>query len=554
MIVPDQGSEAGLSPAEAARGGSRTSGRLTPLLEAALLGLLALVARLIALDHAPYVDELNHVLAARSLLEDGTMRITGGAVYERAALFTRLVAEMFRLFGESLVVARVPAVVGGVALVLLLFLWVRSFAGRLAAWLAGLLLCFSPGAIYLSQQCRFYSVHAALFLGGAIALLALLARPRPGGRTIGLGLLSAVLFLLAWHLQVLTLIGLGGVFLWCAFAISPSLGRRLRGGPRAARIGVPLAALAILVVAVPSLSGQARAFWRFFHRFDLWAAADSGNFRYYHWLFLEQYATLWTLFPLLALLALRSRGRETTFSLFVFTTAFLVQSLAAWKSERYLFYAMPFFFAVAGTGLAAAIRWLLPSAEGLFSAAPFRRKARTARALGVALLLGIGLFALAGNGASSITARMLTGGDSDWPFARAYRGEPDWRAASERLRPLLTEGTVLIGSSDLKGIYYFGRLDYCISRDLIEETGGPAPEFHPHWKTGIPLVAEVSSIERIMAEHASGLVVVEKKQLRTKWGVSAAVVDYLEQRTEEIPLPPEWRLRAFRWPASTPAP
>jgi hypothetical protein len=202
---------------------------------------------------------------------------------------------------------------------------------------------------------------------------------------------------------------------------------------------------------------------------------------------------------------------------------------------------MPFFFAVAGTGLAAALQWLLPSAEGLFTAAPFRMRTGSARALGAALLLAVGLFAAAGNGASSITARMLTGDDSDWPFARVYRGEPNWRAASERLRPLLTEGTVLVGSSDLKGIYYFGRLDYCISRDLIDETGGPAPEFHPHWKTGIPLVAEVPSIERIMAEHPSGLVVVEKKQLRTKWSVSRNGLS--EQRLEEI-LPAEWRLRA----------
>ena len=72
---------------------------------------IALIARLIGLHHTPYVDELNHVMAAHSLLERGTLELApGGEPYTRARLFTYLVAALFRVFGESLAVARMPAV------------------------------------------------------------------------------------------------------------------------------------------------------------------------------------------------------------------------------------------------------------------------------------------------------------------------------------------------------------------------------------------------------------------------------------------------------------
>ena len=50
---------------------------------------IALVARLIGLHHTPYVDELNHVMAAHSLLARGSLELVpGGEPYTRARIFT----------------------------------------------------------------------------------------------------------------------------------------------------------------------------------------------------------------------------------------------------------------------------------------------------------------------------------------------------------------------------------------------------------------------------------------------------------------------------------
>src|SRR5690606_35034555 len=178
----------------------------------AFLTALALIVRLIQLDHTVQVDELNHIFAARSLLEDGTLQIgDDGGLYTRAWDFTYVVAAAFALLGESVVVARIPAMLAGTALVAVLFAWTRSVAGRGAAWLAALFLCFDPTAIFLSQFNRFYTIHALLFLLGAIAVFSLCTQPASPRRRIGLGLAALAAFALAYHLQVTTMVGVAGV-------------------------------------------------------------------------------------------------------------------------------------------------------------------------------------------------------------------------------------------------------------------------------------------------------------------------------------------------------
>ena len=57
--------------------GSSPNSRLTAAAIAAPLAVfaIALVARLIGLHHTPYVDELNHVMAAHALLARGYLKL-----------------------------------------------------------------------------------------------------------------------------------------------------------------------------------------------------------------------------------------------------------------------------------------------------------------------------------------------------------------------------------------------------------------------------------------------------------------------------------------------
>jgi hypothetical protein len=502
--------------------------------------VLAVGVRLIRLDHTPYVDELNHVLAARSLLTHGGLElVAGGEPYTRAWLFTYLVAGVFALAGESLVGGRLPAVLAGGGLVLVIFFWTRAVAGRAAAWIAALLLCFAPISIYLSQQVRFYSVHALLFWLGVFAVYAVLnGRHLSGGRQFALVAVAALAFLAALHLQIATLVGLCGVGVWVTCALALDLGRR---DPRRRRVAAILMVSA-LGAAVLWLAVDAEP-TALLQRADLWAEGSRDNSRFYHDLLLNQYATLWSLFPLACLLALAVRPRAVALLLCIFGVAFVVHSLAAWKHERYLFYALPAFFIIAGVAAAEVLRHLRQRIGGLlYQLLPGARAVWRSAAAGALLLGGIA-FAALGNGAASYTLHMLVRSDEAWIREIRYRGEPNWDAVAPALQSIADSSAVLVSSIELKGLYYLGRLDLLLSADYLPPSG----EFGRFRKHARNVISTPESLAEVMACRPSGLLVIERNQWNRPWGVRPPVAELISQATEPILLPERARVLAFRW-------
>jgi uncharacterized membrane protein len=77
-----------------------------------LLFSLALLVRLVDIGHLARFDELYTLPAAQNWMNEGVPRIADG-VYDRAQLYTMLLAGWFKLFGDSLVVARLLSVLFG---------------------------------------------------------------------------------------------------------------------------------------------------------------------------------------------------------------------------------------------------------------------------------------------------------------------------------------------------------------------------------------------------------------------------------------------------------
>jgi len=520
--------------------------RSSLLWDVAALSAVALVVRLIQLDHTAQIDELNHVLAARSLLENGTLQIgTDGGLYARAWGFTYVVALAFRLFGESLVVARIPALLAGTALVVVLFAWVRSVAGRGAAWLAALFLCFDPTAIFLSQFTRFYTIHALLFLLGAIAVFDLCTRPSSPRRRIALAFGAVGAFALAYHLQVTTVIGMAGV----AVGACMLLIRREVAEAIAARWRWWLPAL--LLLSLPAAFAASRLLPLYLGSFryaDAWAAGFVDDPLYYLRMQLEWYPTLWSLLPIVFVVAVR---RQPTFALFaaaVFLVAFSIHSLAAWKNPRFVFYAMPFLFALSGIAVASALRWI-----GRQATAACRRIAwpvdgtRLASPAAIVAVVGTVGYVIAANSAYRLTAKMLTVADADWSSPILYRGEPDWAAAVEALRSVADSSGLIVASADLKALYYFGRLDVILSANELGSAFAMQPDFSVSEKLRRPVIRQPESVARLIECSPSGLVLVENKHLGQTWAVPPETADYLRNHTEVVPLPAALRLTAFRW-------
>lgn len=538
-------------------------GGLRAGLELAIVAGIALAVRLVDLGYPPFIDELHHLLAAGSLVETGSLTIHEGVEYGRSWLFTYLVAGFLAVFGQSLEVARLPAVLAGALLVCLVFAWLRAEAGRIAAWTAGLLLCFAPISLYLSQQVRFYSLHALAFWVGTFGVYRLLAREDPPARRLWIGLACLAAFLFAFHLQITTVIGLGGVGSFALLVAAPRMldaARRRRqrwlivGGATVA-VGMALGAAALLGV-FDFLIDRAM-------RVDFWGLDRADNPRFYHWLLNDEYSFLWNLFPVAVLLALVNRWRAGLMFAVVFGVAFVGHSIAAWKAERFLFYVMPAFFAIWGLAAAESLPWLWRRLEDRARSTLGRLPLAPRRGL-IALSFVVALgFTATGPGAYT-TARLIYLEGRDWSPPRGhagewYRGHPDWESAVPHLAPLVDSVQVVVGEPDMKLVHYLGDLDYILyagnlagmSRD--GESIEMAPEFTIWRKVGRPLMSRPESLEIIMSCYATGLLVAEKHIWGWRWGVPRETAEFIEQHMRVVDLPEESGVLAFRWEGTEPA-
>ncbi len=509
---------------------------------AAALLLVALALRLIHLDHTPVYDEFYHLLAARSWIEHHTLSI-GGGTYTRAAPFTILVAWSMRWFGDDLAAARLPALAAGALLVPLVFLWVRATAGERAGWVAGLLVAVSPTLIFLSQTVRFYTLQSLCVLLGAVGVFALADGRVRGARAGWAAAGTVAVFGFALMLQITTAIAVFAVLVWAAARVLyrlpslPARGRRV-----IVRIAIGIVVAGALLAWFQR--GRVAGLWQTFRVPPYWEAGMVSNHRFYFYWFMDQYPTLWSLFPLAALWAAIRRPAPAVFAAVVFTVAIVVHTLAGPKEARYIAYTLPFFFIVWGIAVAELLPALTGLARGAARALVGVRAERTGAA---AFLAGLFGFVLVSNPAFPLTYRMLTRTDAQWRGPAGYRGNADWPAALAVLRPLARRSDVVLTDSGVKALYYLGRYDYEINASNLRETH-TRREFAVDPRTGRRVVGSAAAVRRIMACYPTGLVIAERRRwMRSPRIVPPAVVAAVQAQARPVALPRRSRLVAYEW-------
>jgi hypothetical protein len=452
---------------------------------------------------------------------------------------------MFRLFGESLAVARLPGVIAGAVLVGVVFSWVRREAGRTAAWITGLMLCFNPYAIADAQILRFYPVHALLFWLAALGVYRLATRPSTPGKAAAIAVGSIASFGVSTHLQPLVAVGGLALVMWLAAVRGPGLVRWLRAtrarGMAATAVVVVAAGVALLI----GLPARLASAWSLFRYADYWAFANRENVRYYYDLIGAQLGPLWPAVPALFAIAAVRRPRPTCFAGTIFATAFLFHSLAAWKTERYLHYATAALFIVIGIAIAElvplAYRGALEAARRAGAGQAGRRLASLAAGV---VVVATTLAVLDAADATRASLRILTkrGVDRPPPY-----NPSDWRAARVVLQSQLDDAEVVIASSDLKSLYFLGRLDYDLFAAHLYSDAGFLPDFTIHARTGIPAIRTANAVRRIIACHATGIIVAETRALRVEYAVQAATADAIEAELSSIQVPDRIAIRAWSW-------
>lgn len=524
--------------------------RRTLWLEAIALCALAVAVRLPHLDHPPIYDELYHVLTGRSWSTEGTLRIADGE-YRRSWMFSALTGWMFSVFGESLAVARVVPLMAGAGLVVALFVWTRSVAGRRAAWIAGLFLCLSPHAIALSQFIRFYTLHALAFFVGAISIYFLVHRSgRPGIGTAAWAVSAVLSLSFAVHLQITTAIGLAGLFGWAVLVLGPKGLGAMRDNPALRWGAAAIAVGGVLLVALAFHSGTMARLWKLYNEQALWA--QGTGFRYYHWLFADRYPTLWGLLPLATLLAFVRRPGPTLFCACILIVALSLHSFGGMKAGRYVFYTMPFLFVIWGVALAElvpVIGQLLREATA--RAARFGLPPRMGTLLPGMAVLATGLFLVGSNRAFVESYRILRYGPIDLHPGYSV----DWAAASEVLKPIADRSDVVITTNALAAIYYLGDYDFDMNASHLLEADPLRREFTVDHETGRPVISTGRSLERIIGCHGSGLFVTDRwRWHNARTGIGAQEARFLSDHAVAVELPREWNVLAFTWTHSPATP
>jgi hypothetical protein len=505
-----------------------------------LVGALALAVRLPNLDHVAHFDELYHFFAAQSWLAEGQLRVADG-VYNRTPLFTIFLAQWLWLFDENLVVARVPSLIAGTALVVLVFLWTRAAAGSLAAVLASLLLALDPEHLQISQWGRFYTLQCLAFWLGAVGSYRLVTSPPPTpSRTVLLAFGILVCFGAATYLQVTTLIGILGVAAWASVALGlPFLARC----PSVACWILVLGLAVVGAVGIWALveTGAGAALLDRYRSTPLYQAANRDEFWYYHAFLIVYYPTLWPLVPLAVVIGLAHRPQPTAFCAAVVAVAFVLLSLAGQKAMRYFTIVQPFLFVL--WGIAIAEVW--PRLRGFLEDVGTRAMAwlglgRLGRSGMLAALAAVLMFTAVANGAWVRSAANML--DIVIP---PMKRQADWAAARDTLAPLLTDAAIVLTTNELSALYYLGRYDVLISRSRLSEYGD-GEDFSVDPRTGRPVIGTAESLALIMDCYPEGLIVADDSRWDNRAQVSDAVIRLIETRAEEVELPAV-AMHAYVW-------
>ena len=538
----------------------------------------------------PQFDEFFHLLVANSLRAGEGFRITPEAEpYDRAWLFSYAVYLSQELFGPTVVAARVPSALcwaltlGGVAC------WLARRVGLAAAAVTACLLGFSVHALMYATMVRFYTPQALFIWIAAACVEAAVPRLRPAqpraasagesrydalprrlerrahtpdGRRGGGGCLRAGLYAaagtlaagVAFSLQPTTLIAAVAAGLWVLgvwfwfLARSPAAPARRVAAAAGTVVLAVAGAAGLWVFLVADYFEEVTAGTR------VWAADDADDASFYQRMLLLWYAPLWGLLPLWAAAGVIRGGpqagrrrRAVAFLLVLGLLPVLILSVLPTKAFRYIFFALPFVFAVAGIGVAEALRGVLGSVSRLATG----RTAPTRVAIGVlavAFVLASAAYAVRRSPGLTRGVATATGWSDRAPYDRS-----DWERALPVLRPAAARAKVVVSSAGTKALYWLGRLDLNLSETLRLDRD-------PGWiqpQDGRPVITTAAELAALREAYPSGLIVVELPHWRDEAFVGHGAADELERGFAPLPLDPALELLAFTWgdaagPAASP--
>jgi hypothetical protein len=303
----------------------------------------------------------------------------------------------------------------------------------------------------------------------------------------------------------------------------------------------PLATVggAILVVSSGLFGLYRLGFIDALREVPLWASWAADRPHYYLIEFARDLPLLWPLFPVAVFVAIAAHRRIAVFCIVVLLFALVVHSIAAAKSMRYVYYALPFFCVIWGCAL-----------SGLYAYASrfeIRLGALGARTAAPLLLLAAAVVVVLSQEGQR-TARLVLARNSAAQVL--YAGETDWSSAVATLAPLVASADRVVTSNSMKALYYFGRYDYELNASIVIETS-TGEEFGLDERTGRRAIGTAQSIASVLEMPGTTVLILEQEKLDVAVGVPADAVAAIAARCSVLAVPAAAGVRAWQCPSVT---
>ena len=511
-----------------------------------------------------WVDELNHVYAAQSLLKEGNFELPSGVEYTRAAAFTWIVALGYRLFGESEFVSRLPSALAGILVLIVVFWIVSRFVDKTTALISTFLLAVLPLQIGWARLTRFYAIlQLVTLLAVGLIFVAIEGSSRASDSSkrkwfeisIGNGridlrtlALACLLLLFALHLQIISVFVLAGFWLYSIFLFfenfwskrEPILGNRYF---LISVIGAICIGIAWLIPEAKNMIGYGVSF------LPQWAKYNTAQDRmlFFKYIMGKDLFPLGAFFFLGIFQAIFRRNHFILFSAFIFLVEIILFTFVfRYRMFQYIYNVLPMFVIVSAYSLALILKheWVqFKNQDG------FRVFFAKKDILFVGLFCSLILISPFFREGMSIPFR----GDGQSNGAVTHL---EWKEAKLWLhqKNALQNKCVLVSTLPLNLLYYAGKADYDINKNdyavavennLLDKTG-----HYYDMYSGCHFLLTPAELDSVIRNSDEGYVIADTYRLLSPQYVNENLREFIAKSMDQVFLSPRKSIVILHWPKS----